>query len=317
MPARRPVAAADGGLAGRSARVPWATAGSWPTAATSSTGGRSRRWTRRSCAGSPAQIRDRGIDAVAVSAVFSPINAEMEQRAAAILAEELPGVHDHPLRGDRPRGAAGARERGDPQRLPAAAWGRAPSTPSADALAGAGIARAAVPDPERRHADGGGLRQALPGADLRLRSHQLDARRGLPLRACRRRWWSISAAPPPTWARCTTASRARRGRPSRSAACGPTSACRTCSASAWEAARWCRTAAARRRWGRRASATAWSRRGWCSAASTLTATDIAVAAGLAEIGDRRAGARPRSRPGRSGAGRDRRSWWRRPATGCC
>ncbi|MGH2389500.1 MAG: hydantoinase/oxoprolinase N-terminal domain-containing protein, partial [Chloroflexota bacterium] len=38
------------------------------------------------------KIRARGINAVAVSAVFSPINSAMEQRAAAILAEELPGV---------------------------------------------------------------------------------------------------------------------------------------------------------------------------------------------------------------------------------
>ncbi len=38
------------------------------------------------------KIRARGINGVAVSAVFSPINAAMEQRAAAILSEELPGV---------------------------------------------------------------------------------------------------------------------------------------------------------------------------------------------------------------------------------
>lgn len=40
--------------------------------------------------GIAARIRDRGIDAIAVSAVFSPINADMERRAAAILAAELP-----------------------------------------------------------------------------------------------------------------------------------------------------------------------------------------------------------------------------------
>ena len=40
--------------------------------------------------GIAAQIRARGIAAVAISAVFSPINTEMERRAAAILAEELP-----------------------------------------------------------------------------------------------------------------------------------------------------------------------------------------------------------------------------------
>ncbi|HWE60707.1 MAG TPA: hydantoinase/oxoprolinase family protein [Chloroflexota bacterium] len=39
-----------------------------------------------------ARIRERGISAIAVSAVFSPINPEMEQRAAAILAEEIPAA---------------------------------------------------------------------------------------------------------------------------------------------------------------------------------------------------------------------------------
>jgi N-methylhydantoinase A/oxoprolinase/acetone carboxylase beta subunit len=38
------------------------------------------------------KIGARGIHAVAVSAVFSPINPAMEQRAAAILTEELPGI---------------------------------------------------------------------------------------------------------------------------------------------------------------------------------------------------------------------------------
>jgi N-methylhydantoinase A/oxoprolinase/acetone carboxylase beta subunit len=38
------------------------------------------------------KIRARGINGVAVSAVFSPINSAMEQRAAAILSAELPGV---------------------------------------------------------------------------------------------------------------------------------------------------------------------------------------------------------------------------------
>lgn len=37
-------------------------------------------------------IRKKGITAAAVSSVFSPVTAEMEQRAAAILAEEVPGI---------------------------------------------------------------------------------------------------------------------------------------------------------------------------------------------------------------------------------
>lgn len=39
-----------------------------------------------------ADIRAKGIRSVAVSAVFSPVNGELEQRAAAILREELPDV---------------------------------------------------------------------------------------------------------------------------------------------------------------------------------------------------------------------------------
>ena len=39
-----------------------------------------------------ADIGEAGVASVAVTSVFSPVNAEMETRAAAILAEELPGV---------------------------------------------------------------------------------------------------------------------------------------------------------------------------------------------------------------------------------
>ncbi|MBX5477278.1 MAG: hydantoinase/oxoprolinase family protein [Clostridia bacterium] len=38
------------------------------------------------------ELRERGVEAVAVSAVFSPLNAEMEEQAAAILRDELPGA---------------------------------------------------------------------------------------------------------------------------------------------------------------------------------------------------------------------------------
>jgi N-methylhydantoinase A/oxoprolinase/acetone carboxylase beta subunit len=37
-------------------------------------------------------IREAGIDSVAISSVFSPINADFEREAAAVLAEELPGA---------------------------------------------------------------------------------------------------------------------------------------------------------------------------------------------------------------------------------
>ena len=85
-------------------------------------------------------------------------------------------------------------------------------------------------------------RRALPGADLRQRPDQLDARRGVPLRRrrrdrrryrrhhlrCRRAAQGLSAA--------------RRRSRSRSAACAPTSACPTSSRSASAAARWWSTA---------------------------------------------------------------------------
>jgi N-methylhydantoinase A/oxoprolinase/acetone carboxylase beta subunit len=38
------------------------------------------------------EIRERGIRAIAISAIFSPINTEMEQRAAKVLSEEVPNA---------------------------------------------------------------------------------------------------------------------------------------------------------------------------------------------------------------------------------
>ena len=38
------------------------------------------------------QIRRKGLDAVAISCVFAPINRSMEERAARIVAEEAPGA---------------------------------------------------------------------------------------------------------------------------------------------------------------------------------------------------------------------------------
>ncbi len=42
--------------------------------------------------GVAAQIRDAGIQCIAVSAVFSPVNPDQEAKVAAILAEEIPGA---------------------------------------------------------------------------------------------------------------------------------------------------------------------------------------------------------------------------------
>ncbi|MDA8253216.1 MAG: hydantoinase/oxoprolinase family protein [Rhodospirillales bacterium] len=44
-------------------------------------------------AGIAADIRARGIDTIAITSVFSPVTAECEQRAAKIFAREVPGAH--------------------------------------------------------------------------------------------------------------------------------------------------------------------------------------------------------------------------------
>ena len=57
-----------------------------------STAARSRRSTRSACATWPASLKQKNVTAAAISSVFSPVTAEMEQRAAAIVAEEVPGI---------------------------------------------------------------------------------------------------------------------------------------------------------------------------------------------------------------------------------
>ena len=99
------------------------------------------------------------------------------------------------------------------------------------ALAELGIEAPGLPEPERRHADERRLRRALPGGDVRLRPDELDARRRASSPASPTARSSTSAARPPTSAFSSTASRARPRSRSRSAACGRTSACRTCSRS--------------------------------------------------------------------------------------
>ena len=148
--------------------------------------------------------------------------------AAAILAEEVPGICRSALARDRPHRPARARERHDHERLPARARrahrGRVPAR-----ARGARDRGAVLHQPERRHAD---ERRTSPRAircHVRLRADELHARRGAPLRprglrGRRHRRHDI---------RCrraaTRAFRARRRWRSTSAACGRTSACRTCS----------------------------------------------------------------------------------------
>ena len=125
------------------------------------------------------------------------------------------------------------------------------------------------------------LRRALPGRDLRVRPDQLDARRRLPLRPRRLRRRRHRRHDVATSASSSTASRARRRSRSRSAACARTSACRTCSRSGSAAAR---TSTATEV-GPQSVGYELTSRALVFGGDELTATDLAVAAGLAEIGD--------------------------------
>ena len=78
--------------------------------------------------------------------------------------------------------------------------------------------------------------ERYPVLDVRLRPDELDARRGVPLRRRATARSSTSAARPPTSACSRTAFRARRRSRSRSAACARISACPTSSRSASAAA---------------------------------------------------------------------------------
>ena len=87
----------------------------------------------------------------------------------------------------------------------------------------------------------------FPGVELCLRPDQLDARRRLPVAACRTRWWWMSAAPPTDFGHVQAAFRARPTPWCRSAACARCSACPTCCRSAWAAAAWSIPTTARNR----------------------------------------------------------------------
>ena len=53
-------------------------------------------------------MRNQGLESVAISCVFAPIYRAMEERAAAIVSEEAPGVSDHDLEFARPDRLSGA-----------------------------------------------------------------------------------------------------------------------------------------------------------------------------------------------------------------
>ena len=121
-------------------------------------------------------IRAAGIRSVAISSVFSPVNIEFEERAAEILAAELPGV---PISLSHEIGRIGLLERENATIVNAAL--RELATGIVDGLGrgdgGTRHHRAPLPQPERRHADGSGVRPTLPGRHLRLGADELHARR--------------------------------------------------------------------------------------------------------------------------------------------
>ncbi len=63
------------------------------------------------------EIADSGVEAVAISAVFSPLNPSCEEAAAAILRAHAPNLRRDPVAQARPPGGAGARERRPAERV--------------------------------------------------------------------------------------------------------------------------------------------------------------------------------------------------------
>ena len=227
----------------------------------------------------------RGIESVAISSVFAPVNTAQEQEAADILQQELPSAL---VALSSQIGRIGLIERENAAVMNAALLPMARRVVESfrRALSRPRPARAVLREPERRHAARSGRRRALPGAHLRVGPDQQHARRApiSPARPRRSSW--TSAARRPTSARWSTASRANRRSRSTSAACARISACRTCSRSASAAAASSSRRAARCASARAPSATALPSEALVFGGTQLTATDIAVAAGYADVGDR-------------------------------
>ena len=172
-----------------------------------------------SCAFSPAIVRPRG------SVPRRSSRAELGDSMAVTKSYEI--------------GSLGLLEREDAAALNASLLGVSHAVVHglAQALTDNGLDVGVVPDPERRHAHDRGPGRQVPGPHGGIRPHQLDAWRQRPRRAHRRAGHRRRRHIAPTWASSSTASRASRRTRSRSAACAPTSACRTSSPSASAAAR--------------------------------------------------------------------------------
>ena len=182
-------------------------------------------------------IAARDLHSVAVSSVFAPLNGAQEKRAAEIIRAEHP---DAQITLSSEIGRVGLIEREN-----AAVMNAALVSLSAKVV---GSFREALKELEIdapffiSQNDG-----TLMSAAYVERYPVLTFASGPPTacgarpssRTRRTPWWWISAAPPPMSACWPGASPGNPRSPSTSAACAPTSACRTCWRSGWAAAAWC------------------------------------------------------------------------------
>jgi N-methylhydantoinase A/oxoprolinase/acetone carboxylase beta subunit len=138
--------------------------------------------------GIAAEIRAKGIKSVAITSVFSPVSTEFEREAGRIMAEALPEAH---ITLSSDIGRIGLLERENAAIMNACLRDLSRDVVQAfrGALRDVGFHRAVLPDTERRHPDGRRLCRTVPGADLCVRPYQLDARGGVPVgrQGCHRR----------------------------------------------------------------------------------------------------------------------------------
>ena len=211
---------------------------------------------RRDLAARPGELRRiaarhrraRDLRSVAISSVFSPVNAEFELEAAELLAARAARCRGHqPLARDRPHRPARARERDDHERLPAAARRPTSSRPSARRWPSCGIEAPVYLSQNDGTLMSVEYAERYPVATFASGPDELDARRGVPVRPRRLRGRRHRRHDRRRRHARSTASRARRRSRSTSAACARTSACPTCSRSASAAAAWSMRTRAERR----------------------------------------------------------------------
>ncbi len=215
---------------------------------------------RNELLGIAADIKAKGINTVAITSVFSPVSSDFEKQAGAIFAEALPGAH---ITLSNEIGRIGLLERENAAIMNACLRDLSAHVIDAfsKAIAETGIRGKFFLTQNDGTLMGSRVRQALPGADLRLGAHQLDARRGVSVgrgRCHRGRHRRHNL-------RCRLAaqrlSAAGDGGGPKSAVCAPISACPTCSRSGWAAARSSSTGPMASRSDRSRSATASSPKG--------------------------------------------------------